>query len=183
MKTFQLVKKTESFTLIELIVVMMIVSSLALLIIGNFTSTLKRGRDAKRKADLALLRQVLETYYEDKRSYPPIPADEYEITNHIVSPEGFIRRKKAFIDTASGKMYMGRLPDEPNPSYEYVYTTDSLGTYYRLFSCIENKDDTGEGVSHSGFTGAPTTCGCSVCNYTVSSPNITPLPTISDESE
>ena len=42
----------KGFTLIELLIVIMILGVLAALITGNFFTSLKKGRDAKRKADL-----------------------------------------------------------------------------------------------------------------------------------
>jgi len=167
--------KRYGFTLIELIIVMLISATLALLLMGGFISSLTRGKDSKRKGDLNQLRQAVEMYYEDKRSYPPQnKADNSSFTTGASNT--YINKKYSFI--VSNKTYINRLPEDPNSAFEYVYITD--GTYYRFFSCIENKNDTSEGVSQGGFTGGPSDCGsgCPVCKYTIYSPNITPLPTI-----
>jgi len=60
----------KGFTLIELLVVIIVLGVLAALISGNFFTSLKKGRDAKRKADLEQIQRALEMYYEDKKAYP-----------------------------------------------------------------------------------------------------------------
>lgn len=164
-------KNNQAFTLIELLIVMLILASLALLLIGNFMSSLIKGKDSKRKGDLNQLRQAVEMYYEDKRSYP---LQDSVLT--IGSPQVYINKTAPFI--INSKIYVNRLPDDPVSTFDYVYLTDTNGTYYRLFSCIENKDDKGENVSQKGFEGGQTCGVCGVCKYTISSPNITPLPTL-----
>lgn len=163
--------KRSAFTLIELLIVMIIIASLALLLIGNFMSSLAKGRDSKRKADVNQLRQAVEMYYEDKRTYP--------LQNNatmIKSGTSYINKGKTFIENS--KTYVGRLPEDPNSTYEYAYTTDASGSYFRFFTCIENKNDKGEGVSQKGFEGSQICGSCGVCKYTISSPNVTPLPTL-----
>jgi hypothetical protein len=96
-------------------------------------------------------------YYEDKRAYPMglnFGGKLCETTN-----------------CASGeKIYMQKIPKDPNNSYTYQYQSD--GTYYHLFSCIENTLDQGPGVKQTGYTG--TNCGsCGVCKYGISSSNTT----------
>ncbi|PIP15252.1 hypothetical protein COX47_00635, partial [Candidatus Roizmanbacteria bacterium CG23_combo_of_CG06-09_8_20_14_all_35_49] len=56
----------KAFTLIELLLVIIILGVLATLIIGNFFTSLKKGRDARRKGDLEQIQRALEMYYEDK---------------------------------------------------------------------------------------------------------------------
>jgi len=169
-------QNNRAFTLIELLVVMLIIAALALLLIGNFMSSLTKGRDSKRKGDLNQLRQAVEMYYEDNRQYP---SQSSSLTQGL--PQVYIKKTLPFI--VNNKIYVNRLPEDPNSSFDYVYLTDTLGTYYRLFSCIENKNDKSDGVSQTGFndgTGNAISCGtgCTICKYMISSPNITPLPTL-----
>ena len=154
----------KSFTLLELIIAIVILGVLSTLISGNFITSLKKGRDARRKADLEQIQRAIEMYYEDKRAYPMSLNFGGKLceTTSCVSGE---------------KIYMQKVPNDPNTSYTYQYQSD--GTYYRLFSCIENKLDQGPGISQGGFNGGPSNCGANCkCKYTISSPNITPLPTL-----
>jgi len=152
----------KSFTLIELLIAIVILGVLSALISGNFITSLKKGRDARRKADLQQIQQAVEMYYEDKRAYPTAAAQA-----------GFPFGTK-FCETSScspsEKIYMQKVPNDPIGSHSYQYQSD--GTYYRLFSCIENNLDQGPGVKQSGYTG--TSCGnCGLCKYGVSSSNTT----------
>jgi len=60
----------KGFTLIELLLVIIILGFLTSLIAGNFFTSLKKGRDARRKGDLEQIQRALEMYYEDNRAYP-----------------------------------------------------------------------------------------------------------------
>jgi len=159
----------KSFTLLELLIAIVILGVLSSLISGNFITSLKKGRDARRKADLEQIQRALEMYYEDKRAYPTAAADPgFPFGGKLCETSSCL---------SSEKIYMQRVPNDPISSYSYKYQSD--GTYYRLFSCIENALDQGPGVSQRGYNGAPNNCGlgCQTCKYTISSPNITPLPT------
>ncbi|MDH7476148.1 MAG: prepilin-type N-terminal cleavage/methylation domain-containing protein [Microgenomates group bacterium] len=153
--------KTKGFTLIEILIVIAILGILTLLISGNFITSLKKGRDARRKTDLEQIQRALEMYYEDKKAYPT-PAGSYGL------PFG-----GQLIDSVTGKIYMQKLPQDPLTSNSYNYQSD--GTYYKLYSCLENKLDLGPGVKVVGETqsdyGLP--CGaCGNCNYGISSSNL-----------
>ena len=59
------------FTLLELLVVITIIAILAAIGLGNYTRTLSRGRDAKRRADLKAIQNALEQYYVNHdNNYP-----------------------------------------------------------------------------------------------------------------
>jgi len=152
-----------SFTLIEIMIVIAILGVLASIISGNFITSLKKGRDARRKADLEQTQRALEMYYEDMKAYPTAA-----ITPGFPFGNKFCQTENCSND----KIYMQKVPTDPKSNFNYQYLSD--GTYYRLFSCIENSLDQGEGVSQEGFVSG---CGgCGKCKYTISSPNITPLP-------
>ena len=63
-------KEERGFTLIELLIIIIILGFLTALISGNYITSLQKGRDAKRKNDLAQIQRALETYYEDNKAYP-----------------------------------------------------------------------------------------------------------------
>jgi prepilin-type N-terminal cleavage/methylation domain len=149
----------KSFTLLELMIAIVILGVLSALISGNFITSLKKGRDARRKADLEQIQRALEMYYEDKRAYPTGLTFGQKLCETPSCP-------------STEKVYMQKVPNDPVSSYSYQYQSD--GTYYRLFSCIENNLDQGPGVKQTGYT--DTNCGsCGVCKYGISSFN-TSLP-------
>ncbi len=118
----------KGFTLIEILIVMIIFSILAAMITGNFFTSLKKGRDARRKADLEQIQKSLEMYYEDKRAYPtPISG----------GGSGFVFGSE-FSDPTNGKVYMYKVPNDPITTKNYQYV--SSGQTYGLYSCLENTE-------------------------------------------
>lgn len=167
-------RQKSGFTLIELMVVMIILGILAMLISGNVINSLQKGRDARRKNDLAQVQRALEMYYEDVKMYPSAtpPFGSQFCNGSVPCP-------------TTAKVYMRRLPADPNAGYSYNYVADPNGQYYYLFSCIENYwNDQGAGVSNGGFCPgpyptpcgtAPTCGGCGTCKFYIASPNAVPL--------
>jgi type II secretion system protein G len=157
-------KKRKGFTLIELMIVISILGVLAALISGNFITSLKKGRDARRKADLEQIQRALEMFYEDKKSYP----SSFTITsssNYSLCESGFVSSCQP-----SEKIYMQKVPSDPVRGNNYVY--NSNGQSYQIYSCLENRLDQGPGVKQSGYT---ISCGsCGSCKYGISSANSTP---------
>jgi len=109
----------KSFTLIELLIVIFILGILSSLIIGNFITSLKKGRDARRKGDLEQIQRALEMYYEDKRTYPSSFSFGSEFSD-------------------SGKIYMKKVPNDPISGKSYKYVYDSVNNGYKLYACLEN---------------------------------------------
>lgn len=152
----------KAFTLIELLIVIIILGVLAALITGNFFTSLKKGRDAKRKADLEQITRALEMYYEDKKAYP---------TTELVFGN-------ALTDSDSGKVYMQKVPNDPTSGKDYEYLSAD-GSNYKMFACLENNQQMLPYVS-SGYS---LTCGgcedkdgtpIAECIWGVSSSNISP---------
>ena len=156
----------KGFTFIELMIVMAILAILAGIITGNVINSLKKGRDTERKADLHQIQNALELYYHDHRAYPTPQ-----------SPPGLSFGTGGLEDGTT--IYMKELPNDPNNTYRYYYTGSSEGSFYSLYSIVENGQDEGKGVSQSGYAG--TDCGNGgtgiECKYGVASPNITLAPT------
>jgi type II secretion system protein G len=152
----------NAFTLIELMIVIAILGVLAALISGNFITSLKKGGDARRKANLEQIQRALEMYYEDKKSYP---------TFNIFQTPNYSLCESAIAEFCnSEKTYMQKIPTDPVSGNNYVYVSD--GQSYQLYSCIENNLDQGPGVKQTGYEQS---CGgCGSCKYGISSSNSTP---------
>ena len=63
-------KVKRGFTLIELLVVITIIGILLGAATVSYTISQKKGRDGKRKSDIAAIQQGLELYYQVNRRYP-----------------------------------------------------------------------------------------------------------------
>ncbi len=158
----------KGFTLIELLVVISILGILAALISGNFITSLKKGRDAKRKGDLEQITRALEMYYEDKKVYPTTLSFGVK----------FCENNPCLV---ADKVYMQKVPNDPisGKSYEYNLTSGS----YRLYACLENNQQI---LPYNDLTQAPSmTCSIQCkknngtdttngCIWAVSSSDISP---------
>jgi len=146
------------FTLIEMMIVIVIIGILSTIIAGNFTTAKLKARDAQRKNDMAQLQRALETYYNDKGTYPPAAADG--------GLEGYTWGG-VFADT-NNTVYMNQLPsDDKQPTIQFLYETNTGSKKYHLFGYLENTRDE-QIATYSGKL-----CGTKTCNYGVGSPNTT----------
>ncbi|OGK08289.1 hypothetical protein A2767_04285 [Candidatus Roizmanbacteria bacterium RIFCSPHIGHO2_01_FULL_35_10] len=152
---------TKSFTLIELLIVITIIGILATLGISSYFNSLKAAKDARRKSDLSTIQKALEVYYQDNQGYPLSLPNNGDPFCH-----------------SSGDCWMAtylqKTPFDPNGS---AYSYDSDGTYYKLYSCIENPNDSGPGVDQNGYgldCSGNNTQPCDPCRYAVTSTNTTP---------
>ncbi|MFZ1249871.1 MAG: prepilin-type N-terminal cleavage/methylation domain-containing protein [Candidatus Microsaccharimonas sp.] len=61
---------TKGFTIVEIIVVVTVIAILIGLVTVGMNRYLADGRDGQRKADVSILGEYLENYYEDNGEYP-----------------------------------------------------------------------------------------------------------------
>lgn len=162
-------KIRSGFTLIEIILVMVLLAIITGILLTNFNSSLKRGRDAQRKNDLSQIQKALEIYYSDMQSYPSFTT--------------FFGGKlcTTVACTTSERVYMQRTPKDPTSTYNYVYVPEpgTAPSYYYLYSYIENDKDVGNNISFTGFTTDIECATGELCRYYVSStnaPQLTPHP-------
>ncbi len=161
----------KGFTLLELLLVISIMGVLATLIIGNFLTSIKKGRDSKRKQDLQTVQKALELYFEDNKTYPV--SSTYVPNIPLCHPNG------CGTGNTAGATYIQKTPADPTSGYNYSYISTD-GKSYKLYACLENDQDVGPGVkllngaqdTSNGYPG--TTCGSCKCMFGVSSPNTTP---------
>lgn len=147
-------KVSLGFTLIELLVVIAIISIITLSIGGNFSNSIFKGRDSKRKQDLEAVSRALELYRFDEKAYPtsiPGPGTPFVNASH------------------TSVIYLGQVPQDPSSGGAYCYTTDSAGTYYKMYTNLENKND-----PKIFTTPAAHLCNITPYNYGISSSNTSP---------
>lgn len=153
----------SGFTLLELVTVMAILSILAGILFGNFTNSLMKGRDSRRKEDLSNVQKALEVYYYENNLYPTT----------AVGLLGGLPWTSALTDTkAFPKTFMQKLPQDPFTSAGYRYDYQSDGSYYKLYTCLENVED----PVYAQITG-PADCGdgcANTCRYGIASGNAVP---------
>lgn len=121
------------FTLIELMVVVAILGVLATVGLSSFRLSQIKGRDARRKSDLAQVQRALEMYYNDNGAYP------VAASGGVIGVFGW---GAEFID-AEETVYMKELPKDPTGTQEYCYATSAVPpyTYYKLYAKLENSQD------------------------------------------
>jgi general secretion pathway protein G len=166
----------SGFTLIEIIIVIGILGILAtsLMVIINPIEQIKKSNDAQRKSDLAQIQRGLELYYQDHGQYPQSSSD-YKIINQVDTNSSTIAWGTPW------KPYMNILPTDPKKSQSYVYYSTANGQTYYLYASLERGQyDTqacnkGDACTSLGAAGGPSANACgSLCNYGLSSPNVTP---------
>jgi len=168
--TIKIMRKIQGFTLIELMIIIVILGVLAALISGNFITSLEKGRDARRKADLEQVKESLEMFYEDNDRYPTEAELVFQST--FCHPTG----------GCTTKAYMQKVPNDPNSSRDYVYIQFGSGTGYGLYACLENDKQIlpyestqyGSNFSYCGNCRNPTDTGDVLCVWGISDPASNP---------
>lgn len=167
-----LFQKFSGFTLIELIIVMAIFAIIAAIGIGTYTTSQQKGWDAQRVQNLAGIRQALEMYYNDYGKYSPASGGKI-----LSCGGGACAWGGGPMDDPNGTVYMRVVPKDPrDPLRTYYYTVADDQSWFKLYGCIENKQDPRRITG--GYAGTNcSTCietNATLCNYGISSSNTTP---------
>jgi general secretion pathway protein G len=144
-----MIKRSRGFTLIELLVVISIIGILLGLSIFGLQGARQSSRDAKRKADLELIRSGLEIYKADCNGYP-------------ASLGTSLKGSGATSSCALTNTYISQVPLDPiSPASDYAFLSD--GVTYILCAALEQAPSP-----------AVDTTGCgsctTACNYKVANP-------------
>lgn len=123
----------------------------------NPTEQFKKANDARKKSDLSQISKALEAYYENNGTYPTSDS------NGLISGVAW---------GANWQPYMNQIPKSPSGSYAYKQTG---GDTYYLYASLERTGDSS--LCNSDGSACPNSTGLNcggVCNYGISSPNVSP---------
>ncbi len=144
----------SAFTLIELLVVISIIGILIALSIFGLQGARESSRDARRKADLELIRSGLEIYKSDCNSYPA------PVNGKVPSP---LTGNGSSTGCATTNTYIQAVPKDPlDPNRTYPYTLLPSGIY-GICAALEQTPPPGQFLANCG------SCGVA-CNYAVGNP-------------
>jgi prepilin-type N-terminal cleavage/methylation domain-containing protein len=131
----------QGLTLVELLVVVGIITTLALVSIWFFRGQIFKGNDAKRKGDIHKIQLALEEYEKDHDCYPP---------STLVS-----------CNPGTGLVpYLNRVECDPatKTSYFYEPENETCPSWYRIHANLENLQDAdinNPGGTFNFYTGSP----------------------------
>ncbi len=137
----------KSFSLVEILVVVTIISLLASIAAVSYSRFVKQSKDARRKSDVEQIRAAIELYRNFKGTYPSPAA-----APGMLFGSGSID-DSTVVPTIS---YMSKIPTDPMPAtYNYYFTSPGPAYQdYTLCAYVEGGDTTSISAS----------CG-SACNY------------------
>lgn len=148
----------KGFTLIELLVVISIMGIIIGLTIFGIGGARESSRDAKRKADLEVLRSAIEIYKADCNNYPVgegNPAGILATNGESLAGDG------SPSSCSISNIYLAEIPQDPiQPNSNYRYYSN--GTVYEICAALEQ--GTGTVTCNSSSS-----CG-KTCNYKVTNP-------------
>lgn len=120
---------SRGFTLTELLIVIVITAIIAGIGATNYLTSLKRGHDGKRMADLNNLRNALEMYYLDQNT------PHYPLGPGHWAGAGVLEGDLVLVER-----YIQEIPSDPKSGWEYWYTPLDSGNCYCLSARMEVED-------------------------------------------
>jgi type II secretory pathway pseudopilin PulG len=119
--------KKTGFTLVEILIAMTIVITLAVMMVGIFVviNPVAKGRDSQRKKDLNRIKQAFEEYFNDK-GYYPLDVNNWNIKSNCHS------------SNINFSQYLSPWPCDPNGN-PYVIIAEK--NKFRVMVNLENKKD------------------------------------------
>lgn len=155
------------FTKSEIITISIILTILFLVTGFNMSISLRKGRDATRKNDLAAMQKAIDTYYQKFRMFP-LSTFEGKIIG-CFNDEPLFDKKTGFPVNAvvcewgqSKFENVTVMPRDPNSKKGSSYLYKSDGKKYELYVSLEGKDEPEytEAINKNNLQ-----CGNKICNY------------------
>jgi prepilin-type N-terminal cleavage/methylation domain-containing protein len=169
----------KGFTLVELLVVITIIGILSNIGISTFSSAQQKTRDAKRKAYLKQIADAFEAYHNDKGQYPADNGSGNPLACGDDAQNLCSWGSSTVQNATTGTIYMVKLPTDPTAGLSFYYDAipaAGLNSKFQLYARLENtkdpdvpKDGNNNPLVYSGLN-----CGAKLCNYGISSSNISP---------
>jgi prepilin-type N-terminal cleavage/methylation domain-containing protein len=158
----------KGFTLVEILVAVSIMMIISGLILGGFTFSQRKSRDAKRKSSLSQISRALELFNEDFGRYP------IGVDGEIVgcqSGAGSVLEACNWGEEVSGypdgvyQLYISKLPSDPKVNFDYFYESD--GSDINLYAALENDNDVDYRGDLTQECGSGVTCSYLLTGYGV----------------
>lgn len=152
--------RKQGFTLIEMLIVVAIIGVLASIVLVGLGPVQRRGRDARRIADLRETQNALELYFGKCTYYPGGVESGETCSGRIGSPANWQGVQSALTGSNLG---INQIPSDPSIGRSYVYASDGSGYILgALFEDTANPALQGDydGQIPSGYSGAPAGFSC-----------------------
>jgi prepilin-type N-terminal cleavage/methylation domain-containing protein len=143
-----MLKKQRGFTLIELLVVIAIIGLLASIILASLDQARKKGRDARRVADVKEVQLALELYYDANNGYPSSAGGALSLISSALVPNDI-----SVLPTDPGSFAYGYYSGTANGAAACASGTCAS---YLLTSQTENTPPTGGFIG--SWAGNTTSC-------------------------
>lgn len=159
--------------LIVAIAIIAILSGAAIATLDPF-SQFEKAADSKRKSDLAQVQRAVEAFYQDFGRYPEATIN-YAIDSNA-DPDTIEERAWG----TGWSPYIDVLPRDSDSNKTYIYVTDISRQSYWIFASLgrgaNDPDACHDDGSACNSVPSGVACGESgnICNYGVSSPNVSP---------
>ena len=124
----------RAFTLVELIVVFTILSILGMVGVVTYSSYLENANDAKRIADINLIKTNLATYHRIHAGKYPIP-QEYTM---IMTGSTLVAYETAFDAYLSSLVDISNVLTDPKSHVPYLYSVSADASTYQIAATLED---------------------------------------------
>lgn len=141
----------KSFTLVELLIIVALISLLATIIFVTLGGTQVNTRDAKRLSDLNQLRKTLDIYFDKYDQYPSDGKDACDSGNYIAV--NGVNDPLTLALKSSGVLAQGMTDPEINSGCAYFYGRPGWWDCAKSYQ-IEMRFETRDGAAQASRAGA-----------------------------